>query len=101
MFITIKIDTNTAETFRHGIWYTKDDIKQRLNIVPFTLEQFQKYFVAMFEGNRAKPEHLRDLIMECEIKRDQLNAPEWKQHINTIVSERAYLVRNGVKHIDI
>lgn len=97
MFIAIKIDTNTAETFRHGIWYTKDDIKQRLNIVPFTLEQFQKYFVAMFEGNQAKPEHLRDLIIECEIKRDILNAPEWKRCINTIVSERAYLVRNGMQ----
>ena len=23
MFIAVRIDTNTAETFRHGIWYTK------------------------------------------------------------------------------
>ena len=32
LFVAIKIDTNTAETFRHGIWYTKDDAKQRLEI---------------------------------------------------------------------
>ena len=55
MFIAIRIDTNTAETFRHGIWYTKDDVKQRLDIVPLTLAQFQKYFVAMFEANKALP----------------------------------------------
>lgn len=24
MFIAVRIDTNTAETFRHGIWYAKD-----------------------------------------------------------------------------
>jgi len=32
MFIANKIDTNTAETFRHGIWYTKNDVRQRLTI---------------------------------------------------------------------
>ena len=42
MFIAVKIDTNTAETFRHGIWYAKGDVKQRLDIVPLTLEQFQR-----------------------------------------------------------
>ena len=97
MFIAVRIDTNTAETFRHGIWYAKGDMKQRLDIVPLTLEQFQKYFVAMFEGKQAKPEHLRDLILECETKRDILDAPDWKQHINTVVAERAHEVRTGVK----
>ena len=32
MFVAVRIDTNTAETFRHGVWYAKDDVKQRLNI---------------------------------------------------------------------
>ena len=27
MFIAIRIDTNTVETFRHGIWYAKGDVK--------------------------------------------------------------------------
>lgn len=101
MFIAVKIDTNTAETFRHGVWYAKGDMKQRLDIVPLTLEQFQKYFVAMFEGKQAKPEHLRDLILECETKRDVLNAPDWKQHINTVVTERAHEVRIRIKRTDI
>lgn len=89
MFIAVRIDTNTAETFRHGIWYAKGDVKQRLDIVPLTLAQFQKYFVAMFEADKAQPEHLRDLILTCETRRDILNAPSWKQYIDTTVSEKA------------
>jgi len=89
LFIAVRIDTNTAETFRHGVWYAKGDIRQRLDIVPLTLEQFQRYFVAMFEANQAKPEHLRDLILECEEKRDLYDAPLWKMYIDTTVRERA------------
>lgn len=87
MFIAIKIDTNTAETFRHGVWYTREDAKQRLNIVPFTLAQFRQYFVAMFEANQAKPEMIKKLITLCETKRDILEAPAWKEYISAAVSE--------------
>lgn len=89
MFIAVKIDTNTAETFRHGIWYAKDDVKQRLNIVPLTLAQFQKYFVAMFDANKATPEAVRDLLVECESQRDVLEAPAWKDYIGKHVVEKA------------
>lgn len=87
MFIAVRIDTNTAETFRHGVWYAKGDVKQRLDIVPLTLGQFQKYFVAMFEANKPDPERLRDLILKCKSRRDILEAPAWKQYIDTTVSE--------------
>ena len=97
MFIAVRIDTNTAETFRHGIWYAKGDVKQRLDIVPLTLAQFQKYFVAMFEADKAQPEHLRDLILTCETRRDILEAPAWKQYIDTTVSEKALGFVNGRK----
>lgn len=88
LFIANKIDTNTAETFRHGVWYAKDDVKQRLDIVPLTLEQFKDYFVSMFEAKKAAPELLRDLIVECETKRDELEAPLWKQFVENIVIQR-------------
>ena len=87
-FIAVKIDTNTAETFRHGIWYARGDIKQRLDILPLTLAQYRKYFIAMFETGYAKPEKLRELILLCETKRDILNAPEWKTYISTAVEEQ-------------
>ena len=88
LFLAIRIDTNTAETFRHGIWYAKGDVKQRLEIVPLTLVQFQKYFVAMFEGDQAHPEHLRNLILQCEANRDTLDAPDWMRQIDTVVSDK-------------
>jgi hypothetical protein len=88
MFVAVKIDTNTAETFRHGVWYAKGDVRQRLDIVPITLAQFQKYFVAMFESKTAHPEKLRKLIWKCESQRDVLDAPGWKQYINLVVEEK-------------
>lgn len=97
MFIAVRIDTNTAETFRHGVWYTQDDVKQRLNIVPLTLGQFQKYFVAMFETNQAKPEQLRELILKCKSRRDILEAPVWKQYIDSTVTEKALELTKGLE----
>ena len=88
MFIAVKIDTNTAETFRHGIWYAKGDVKQRLDIVPLTLEQFQRYFVAMFESKKAEPERLQSLILKCESHRDIVDAPMWKWYIDVTVNEK-------------
>lgn len=92
LFLAIRIDTNTAETFRHGIWYAKGEVKQRLDIVPLSLEQFRRHFVSMFEGKQARPEHLRDLILQCETERDNLEAPEWMRHIEAVVSERSNIV---------
>lgn len=96
MFIAVRINTNTAETFRHGIWYAKGDVKQRLDIVPLTLGQFQKYFVAVFEARKAAPDKLRDLIVKCESRRDILEAPAWKQYIDTIVSEKSIEITDGI-----
>lgn len=97
MFIAVKIDTNTAETFRHGIWYAKGDVKQRLDIVPLTLGQYQKYFVAMFEANKATPKYLRSLIMKCESKRDVFEAPTWKRYIEETVTEKICKFKNEVE----
>lgn len=81
MFIAVKIDTNTAETFRQGVWYAKEDKRQRLNIVPFTLEQFRSYFINIFSMDQAKPDSLIALIDHCARKRDWMEAPAWKEYI--------------------
>ena len=85
MFIAVAIDTNTAETFRHGVWYTKGDIRQRLTIIPLSLEQFQVFFENMFKTNKANPQRLADLIESCACERDLLEAPDWKKHIDSVV----------------
>ncbi|WP_225749463.1 AlwI family type II restriction endonuclease [Paraeggerthella sp. Marseille-Q4926] len=95
LFIATRIDTNTAETFRHGVWYSKQDNKRRLDIVPLTLQQFRQYFVAMFESNKPSPERLRELILECTIRRDALNGPEWKDFIERTVQNRTRLISEG------
>jgi len=96
MFIAVKIDTNTAETFRHGIWYAKGDVKQRLNIVPLTLEQFRRYFMAMFEAKKATPEVLRALILKCESNRDEVDAPMWKYCIDVVIKEKVEELQNSL-----
>lgn len=88
MFIAVKIDTNTAETFRHGIWYARGDVKQRLDIVPLTLSQYREYFMAMFRTGHANPEKLRELILLCETRKGILNAPRWKSYIGTAINEK-------------
>lgn len=89
MFIAVRIDTNTAETFRHGVWYARGDVEQRLDIVPLTLAQYQKYFVSMFQANQAEPEKIRELILKCEAGRDLLKAPAWKEYISAVVEEKS------------
>lgn len=89
MFIAVKIDTNTAETFRQGVWYAKGDEKQRLNIVPITLAQFQIIFERMFITDKANPETLVEIIEGCSSKRDYMEAPAWKTYIEGTVSKGA------------
>lgn len=87
IFIANKIDSNTAETFRVGIWYTKNDKRLTLKIVPFTLPQFAEYFKYMFENDKATPEQVVQLFKECLRAKDGKYAPEWKKAINDIVQE--------------
>ena len=86
LFIAVRIDTNTAETFRHGVWYAKGDKKQRLNIAPFTLAQFQKFFEYMFHSGQATPNKLVEIIDHCVKRRDMMEAPAWKTYIDDVVS---------------
>lgn len=90
MFIAVRIDTNTAETFRHGVWYAKGDERQRLNIVPISLAQFQIFFERMFKSNQASPEKLVELIEYCSSRRDLMEAPAWKAHIDSAIRVGIY-----------
>lgn len=44
LFIANNINTNTAETFRIGVWYRNDDSQLSVQIVPITLEDFSNLF---------------------------------------------------------
>lgn len=88
LFVAKRIDSNTAETFRIGVWYTKDDERLSLQIVPFTLEQFGEFFKTLFDEGNATPQEVVSLMAKCEACRKEYEAPRWKQEIAEIVARR-------------
>ena len=91
LFIANRIDSNTAETFRIATWYTKDDERLDLHIVPFTLAQFGAFFKAIFKGNHASPDVIVSLIEECASCRVSCEAPEWKAAISNAIQKEVKL----------
>lgn len=85
LFIANRIDSNTAETFRIGVWYTRDDEKLELQITPLTLKQFSDFFKAMFETGNANPQHVFSLLDCChsyaKYCKEFGDAPGWKKSI--------------------
>lgn len=81
LFLANKIDTNTAETFRIGVWYRPDDSRMALRIVPLTLEQFAHLFEAGFQANgRLDCRLLEQVLRDCLVESNN-DAPEWKRRI--------------------
>lgn len=95
LFIANRIDSNTAETFRIGVWYTRDDVRLNLHIVPFTLAQFSKFFRALFSGGNAAPQAVFDLLADCECDRMKYAAPEWKTAIDQTVAQHIFALQAG------
>lgn len=85
LFIANRIDSNTAETFRIGVWYSPDDSKMRLDIIPLTLEQFGELFEALFLAGKADYRLVRGLLDECGTLRPSHEAPLWKSAIASTV----------------
>ena len=83
LFLANKIDSNTAETFRMGTWYSNDDQKVRLDIVPLPLLVFKQFFDEMFTTGKVDVRHFKELLNSCVAQRT-LDAPLWKQKINEV-----------------
>ena len=88
LFIANRIDSNTAETFRIGIWFTRTDDKMRLDIIPFTLVQFKEIFEALFTSGRTDVSLIRELLDHCGELRPQHEAPAWKREIERYISHK-------------
>ena len=85
LFSARKIDINTAETFRSGMWYGANDESIRLNVVPLTISQFYDFFVALFQHNKVDNIHVKSLLDCCVDGCRTMEAPAWKTAINTRV----------------
>ncbi len=81
LFIANTIDSNTAETFRIGVWYRADDSRLALRIVPLTLDQFIRLFEAGFK-NKGHLGHqfIQQVLRYCRAESNH-DAPEWKRQI--------------------
>lgn len=87
IFVANKIDSNTAETFRIGVWYNQNDERMALKIVPFTLEQFSEYFKYMFVNQKTEPQYFLNLFEKCFDSKTEKEGPEWKKEISKIVTD--------------
>lgn len=94
LFIANRIDSNTAETFRTGVWYTRNNERLSLRIVPITIAQFGAFFKAIFKANQASPKAVINLLDECESYRTNCEAPQWKSNIDTIVKRTVSTMSN-------
>ncbi|MDR2195339.1 MAG: AlwI family type II restriction endonuclease [Gallionellaceae bacterium] len=88
LFIANHIDSNTAETFRIGVWYSKTDEKMRLDITPITLKQFKACFEALFASGQVKIDWIRQLLDQCGNLRSAHEAPTWKREIQTAINQQ-------------
>ncbi|MBR5606232.1 MAG: AlwI family type II restriction endonuclease, partial [Verrucomicrobia bacterium] len=86
LFIANHIDSNTAETFRNGIWFTKDDTKLLLNIIPLELKQFKSIFRALFASGVVDYHIILNLLQKCRDRSKEEEAPGWKRIIEKEVS---------------
>lgn len=89
LFIANNIDTNTAETFRIGVWYRRDDSQLALQIVPMTLADFANLFEAIFRNNK----HTEGKSIIKQLLNDLLSfsnnpAPQWKYHISEEINRK-------------
>lgn len=86
LFVARRIDTNTAETFRIGVWYMKDDARVTLDVVPLTLKQLRKVLSDGWSDNRLDVSILIDVILAASRARGMVDcAPDWKEKISSIV----------------
>lgn len=94
LFIANRIDSNTAETFRIGVWFTRTDDKMRLDIIPVTLAQFKAFFEALFTAGRVEVGLVRELLDLCGDLRPAHEAPAWKAQIERTVKSKIHELRH-------
>ncbi|MFZ7310916.1 AlwI family type II restriction endonuclease [Comamonas jiangduensis] len=94
LFIANRIDSNTAETFRIGVWFTRTDDKMRLDIIPVTLAQFKAFFEALFTAGRVEVGLIRELLDLCGGLRPKYEAPAWKVQIERAVESKIHELRH-------
>lgn len=97
LFIANRIDSNTAETFRIGIWYDRDDNKMELEIIPLTLLQFKNFFENGFKSSYISIHLLLSFLIECASLKNSYAAPDWKRKIEEACESRILYMKKNIK----
>lgn len=83
LFVARRVDTNTAETFRIGVWYLGDDDRVALDIVPLSITQLVKLLRKGVAKHGLHPKVLLDPLRDLTALRARTKgAPEWKNLIS-------------------
>lgn len=86
LFIAPKLAPSTVDTFKSRKWYPPEGGDAvEVSIVPAKLEKFHRLFVAMFLGQNASPEVMRNVLEESLAEAAQHESPtHWEQAIDSI-----------------
>jgi hypothetical protein len=87
LFISVSLDTNTAETFRLAKWYRPDDSEVFLQIVPLTLQQFTNLFKGAFSQSGSMDYMLIETLLRDCLADINSPAPVWKRSMNQRVEK--------------
>ena len=85
LFLAVKIDNNTAHTFKYGEWYLPDDAKMSLEIVPITLADFCHLLKCHIDSPSEVIDKLRDVLINCR-RYSNNDAPQWKIKISDVLA---------------
>lgn len=84
LFLAKTIDNNTAEMFRTGLFYRKNE-PFFINIVPMTIDQFI-YLMSEFKKKHFTNQQFERLIEKCLIPRNA-TVPLWKDEIKKNIEQ--------------
>ncbi len=92
LFLAVNIDTNTANSFRLGEWYMKNDRKIALQIVPMTLTDFKNIWDAAKDDVSTILPKFRELLRDCRMFNNDI-APEWKKKVTELSQKAAIFLK--------
>lgn len=93
LFIANNIDTNTAETFRIGVWYRSDDSEVALQIVPIRLVDFIKLFKAICVNKKGEQAiTIMQKTLDKILSYGNERAPKWKGRVKEIIDNEIGLI---------
>ena len=83
LFIAPEINLNTVESYRiNDKYFLDDNYEQVANIIPISLEEFIKFFIALPKAEISSVNKIHSILQECTTIKKDLKADKWKEYIS-------------------